>query len=100
MDELFKPFEGVSTIDLTQWISRKLARHRTTHCSDLKLADGRLALFETEFGASRSFIHYASVRVPPPTAKRYSEQIAYGSGFIATSLPLKYGSCQPRLKRF
>jgi len=100
MDELFKPFEGVSTVDLRQWISRKLARHRTTLCTDLKLADGRLSRFETEFGASRSFMHYASVRVPTPTAKRYSEQIADVSGLIATSLLFKYGSCQPRLKRF
>jgi hypothetical protein len=55
---------------------------------------------ETEFYATRSFMLYASVRVPILTAKRYSEQIADASGLIATSLLFKYGSCQPRLKRF
>src|SRR6195256_7084596 len=38
--------------------------------------------FETEFDATRSFMQYASVRVPTPTAKRYSKQIADGSGLI------------------
>ena len=56
--------------------------------------------FETEFDATRTFMLCASVRVPTLTAKRYSEQIADGSGLIATSLLFKYGSCQPRLKRF
>jgi len=56
--------------------------------------------FDTEFGATRSFMQYASVRVPTLAAKRYSEQIADASGLIGTSLLFKYGSCQPRLKRF
>jgi len=56
--------------------------------------------FETEFDATRTFMLYASVRVPALAAKRYSEQIADGSGLIGTSLLFKYGSGQPRLKRF
>jgi hypothetical protein len=53
--------------------------------------------FETEFDATRSFMQYASVRVPTPTAKRYSKQIADGSGLIGPSLLFKYGSGQPAL---
>src|SRR5882762_721476 len=53
--------------------------------------------FETEFDATRSFTQYASVRVPTPTVKRYSQQIADGSGLIGPSLFFKYGSGQPAL---
>src|SRR5882762_11471195 len=53
--------------------------------------------FESEFDATRTFMLYASVRVPTLTAKRYSEQIADGSGLIGTSLLFKYGSGQPAL---
>jgi len=53
--------------------------------------------FETEFDTTRSFMHYDSVRVPAPTAKRYSEQTAHGSGLTGPSLLFKYGSGQPAL---
>jgi hypothetical protein len=56
--------------------------------------------FETEFDATRSFMQYASVRVPTPTAKRYFQQIADGSGLIGPSLLFKNGSCQARRERF
>src|SRR6267154_575088 len=53
--------------------------------------------FEPEFDATRSFMHYDSVRVPAPTAKRYSEQTTHGSGLIGPSLLFKYGSGRPAL---